>query len=210
MYNPRLGLLGHVATLLLVFWGTFILSREAFYEEWLIQGAEKRPHLIMTTFMICHQPHLAGLLQETQPRATSNWPFPRLWSCHYAHFTQGPLATRQSMSQPDTTADSRHHQPVVGPQLRGTPQLCISNRPSASPTPDQGAQASVDPQSNKKQFLGFSLVSFYGESWEPEGREPISSRPASLDQGCRNTENMGKLNEPRDFPSHTQQPSDPA
>lgn len=119
-------------------------------------------------------------------------PFLCLWSYHYAHFPQGPLATRQSTSQPDTPADNRHHEPVVGPQLRGTSQLCISNRPSASPTPDQGAQASVDPQSNKKQFLSFPLVSFYGESWEPEGREPISSRPASLDQGCRNTREHGK------------------
>lgn len=137
-------------------------------------------------------------------------PFLCLWSCHCAHFPQVPLATRQSTSQPDPPADGRHHEPAVGPQLPGTSQLCISNWPSASPTPDQGAQASVDPQSNKKQFLNFPLVSFYGESWEPEDREPISFRPASLDQGCRNTESMGKLSEPRAFPGHAQQPSDPA
>ena len=76
MYNPRLGLLDHMATLLLVFWGPSILLRKALYEEWFIQGTEKRPNLIMTTFMICYQPHLAGLLQEKQLRATSNWPLP--------------------------------------------------------------------------------------------------------------------------------------
>ena len=76
MYNPWLRLLDHMATLFLVFWGTSILLWKAFYEEWFIQGTGKRPNVTMTTFMICYQPHLAGLLQEKQLRETSNWPLP--------------------------------------------------------------------------------------------------------------------------------------
>lgn len=93
-------------------------------------------------------------------------PFLCLWSCHYAHFPQGPLATRQSTSQPDTPADSRHHEPVVGPQLRGTSQLCISNWPSAIPhTRSRGSSFSwstIQQETVSKLSFGFFLWGVLG------------------------------------------------
>ena len=180
MYNPRLGLLDHMATLFLVFWGTSILLWKAFYEEWFIQGTGKRPNVPMTTFMVCYQPHLAGLLQEKQLRETSNWPLPLSLILSLC-----PFSTKASGHQTEHVSarpTGRQQTPwaCCWPTATGTSQLCISNRPSASPTPDQGAQASSDPQSNKQQFLSFPLVSFYVLGARGQGTHLLQASQSGL------------------------------